>query len=1023
MVSRHKRMAVAMAVAMAMGLVFAAGTSAADLQSVESVLARIGKPDTAAAKALSPAAALKKDIEAFRSRAPQLPAPGASAEWLALWDRSLALLDSDARSTTDYDAYDPATRTLVGPRSVLAALPAPEAWPLIREQATARAAKAPKAPQALGLRLIAEVLTHDAAAVQQSLAGFEKLAAADRLREREIKLSIINAAQALTYKLYGTREQIATSFRTTVDTAVKRSYGARVEVPNLVDLLGEAKAEALLAETLKRPVSLSAREGAATQALLRKLALREVRHLRKPQWGLVNGLGTAALYEAMRARFDSAARTPKGVSADDADFDTDYARSQADLYYFLDLVIAGRRAEAEALMARASQRPDEVYFPREALAELARQGQGEAVHAFLTDLLGRRPQLAAWDLYLPQAGALGHAKQALALIDTVLKRGDLSPSLRADLLENRLDALLGADQVDEAVAGLRLLLETPPSRDDVELGKRTDAAIRLASLGRVLQRPEWAKQGLDYATKAVALPPSRQDPGVSMSLPSLLAELRKQGAVDAAQALALGELDRKGDEVPFAGMAALAADLRKRAMLVELAGLYDAAGRHDDVRRLLDEVRVWGESDLAGLLIERDSMGTPVGMMAARALKAGGNVAGATAVVREVIRQWPGHDPAYQLFVDLVGESAIAELDGMTARDPFEERPLVWKAVALSRAGQYQAAEDAARRAIAIDPSDGEQGANDRMRAYAVLADVLEAKGDRSSAQGFRRAVSAIRLSEQTDELHKLGLYQRAFAGYRAALAEFSDAYCIQSRLAVQLAKQGLHDEALKHYRRAFELMPDSFGRVESHCFGCESVFAGPSAQAVADEVFAGLLKSAPTKPQVPYMLGYLRKQQGRYGEAVELFRRVIAMDARYLNAWRQLDELGEKTYIEPAERDIARLRLLELDPLQRHVRYKLDEVTDLAALWRAVARFEEGRVSPASSEPVYPLAASARAQRDALGQLPADMRAKMTKYLSARDSMAAPHARARAPSLADHQLLKAVLPIMGLPLDARGDE
>ena len=32
--------------------------------------------------------------------------------------------------------------------------------------------------------------------------------------------------------------------------------------------------------------------------------------------------------------------------------------------------------------------------------------------------------------------------------------------------------------------------------------------------------------------------------------------------------------------------------------------------------------------------------------------------------------------------------------------------------------------------------------------------------------------------------------------------------------------------------------MPDSFGRVESHCFGCESVFQGADAQALAERVF-----------------------------------------------------------------------------------------------------------------------------------------------------------------------------------------
>jgi hypothetical protein len=59
-----------------------------------------------------------------------------------------------------------------------------------------------------------------------------------------------------------------------------------------------------------------------------------------------------------------------------------------------------------------------------------------------------------------------------------------------------------------------------------------------------------------------------------------------------------------------------------------------------------------------------------------------------------------------------------------------------------------------------------------------------------------------------------------------------------------------------------------------------------------------------------------------------------VKLDADYLNAWRHLNELGEKTYIEPAERDQARLKLFELDPRQRHVHYELNEVVDR---WRSI--------------------------------------------------------------------------------------
>ena len=84
--------------------------------------------------------------------------------------------------------------------------------------------------------------------------------------------------------------------------------------------------------------------------------------------------------------------------------------------------------------------------------------------------------------------------------------------------------------------------------------------------------------------------------------------------------------------------------------------------------------------------------------------------------------------------------------------------------------GAIGEAESTIRQAIAIDPSDGEEGPNDRMRAYAVFAQILQKQDKISDAQLYSNAVAAIRLSEHGDQLHKAGLYDRAFKTYREAL-------------------------------------------------------------------------------------------------------------------------------------------------------------------------------------------------------------------------------------------------------------
>src|ERR1043166_8285024 len=111
---------------------------------------------------------------------------------------------------------------------------------------------------------------------------------------------------------------------------------------------------------------------------------------------------------------------------------------------------------------------------------------------------------------------------------------------------------------------------------------------------------------------------------------------------------------------------------------------------------------------------------------------------------------------------------------------------------------------------------------------------------------------------------------------YEHSLNRFADAYCIHARLAVQLSDLGRYQEAEEHYRRAYELMPDSFGRVESHCFGCEGAFEGRKAQSIAEKVFSELAAKRPDKPQIHYLLGYLRKIERRYAEALPEFRKAV---------------------------------------------------------------------------------------------------------------------------------------------------
>jgi|GEM_PF-4681305 len=249
-----------------------------------------------------------------------------------------------------------------------------------------------------------------------------------------------------------------------------------------------------------------------------------------------------------------------------------------------------------------------------------------------------------------------------------------------------------------------------------------------------------------------------------------------------------------------------------------LLGLYHRQDRHADMIKLVEHGPYWRTIRFSEMVHEDGSTGLPL----IEAYEKTGQPDKARELLETLFRcgYWAAHDPAYETLLRLVEdtEAALKFLDELHARNAFEERPLIWKAVVLLRQNRVDAAETAVRRAIAIDPSDGDQPHGDRMRAYDVLAEILAKQGRAEETEKLRDIVAAIRRAEEADRLFWDGQKMQAFDAYRQSLRRFDDAYCIQSRLALRLAGAGEFEAAADHFEKAFELMPDSFGRMESQC-------------------------------------------------------------------------------------------------------------------------------------------------------------------------------------------------------------
>ena len=898
---------------------------------------------------------LRDDLKSFRESVTNLVPAGAAQRWLELVDRVAVTQRQQMLN------YNPANVPIQAD-DVLGALPPPAAW---GELAAAIAAR-PPAKNGLelketGLRLLASALTGDTAGRSIVTSNLQVQAKAADPQVAYFYNSILQQLGQTALTMSDDPDAILKS----LGYQLAYGYGQGVQqlrVPNLVSLIGAEKSEVFLRKALVAPnVALQFDAPNETSRLAQKLALELMDQLKTAQWGLVNSLDAVNLYEALDKRFGNTTNSLAaltGVPNDTTDINSsgdlgDSQKLEAEIYYLLGLISEDRTAEAVA-MAKKLKSPNNEYLFDEAFKAMENAGFTDALDNFLHELLAQDPTLPFWNEYVETAANAGQTARMLTLVRAATSQVDLSDAKKAALHQILFKASLAADDVDGGVQEARQLIalgSDTPVPNGYNAGQ---LGVVIARIGILLQRPELVTEGIGTANKWLATPAGQnfangEAGNVLGALVQILFELKRGPEAEAMLMEALADTTQSGnrpDENNWnqGGPA--------RQILTALATLYYKAGRNEDVLALLEQSPNWGAKDLSELfdtspldnevaLVWLHTPGEsplPVPYMAAKALAVRGQKAAAQKINAAVLDKYPGLDRGYELLLQLDGTNAIPRLDELFARDQFEERPVIWKAHLLRQQSQLEAAEKTIRQAIAIDPSDGEEGRGDRMRAYSELAEILDARGNSKDAETYREIVKAIRLSENADQFYTAGLLKHAISMYEEALNHFSDAYCIQSRLAIQLAALGLNAEAEEHYRRAYELMPDSFGRVESHCFGCEKAFDGQHAQSIAEKVFTQLAAERPNKPQVHYLLGYLRQEQERYNEALTNYLTAVRLDPDYLNAWVKVQEASAQTLMPQQQRDETVFNILRLDPLHRHAQPDYQRVSDLKRLWTAVA-------------------------------------------------------------------------------------
>lgn len=915
-----------------------------------------------AEKGQEPQQNLRRQFRSYTDQQDNLPPEQAAHAWADLW---LALVkDSLTHTRGRWWESNAADTNQVTVAALLSHLPPPASWPYL-EVALARAEASTPEARAVWpvLRALAAVLQQDVAGAERQLANVQEKGKAAAWSWGENLAIQVHQVRSEIHRTFVAEDTVATMLEDEL-TSPSPVYGLEaLPLPDLVTLLGPQRAGDMLARLLRLPSHYLQIRDARTRALARDVALQHLEDLKTPPWSLASDLDSGPFYEAVsRSHAPSADAAGAEAGQPDVRGPMDYQakrlKSEADAWYVAGLIQRGQTEQALAALAD---------WPPEALADYSFAWMWERVTAGLPDekvaafyerALAANPQYPFWKAYLQVTARNGDAEQTLALLEK-MERSAPAPGRRlAAVHRQKVDVLLAMDRVEEAVTLMRRLMEEPgaDAGPALSLGDQMELALKLEEVGRLVQRADWREEGLQKGRALLRRLPE-EDPYGGYRLSSIVERLLEAGRHEEAEADVLADLTRRLSTFRDPGLGSLNVD----EPLKLLARVYARAGRPDDVLILLERCPWWQAADLEELLQGRDEGGLVVA--AAEGLVRAGRATEADALLRDRVRAEPEQDGAYQMLADLHGTNLLPWLGQLAAADRFEERPLIWMAVVAQKAGRLADAETAARQALAVDPTDGEQSAGKRVLAYAVLGDILAGQGRTNDAAFFRHVVQSVRVAEEGDALSAAGLLRRSLAKYEEAEGLFADAYCVQWRLAERLRALGDLAGADRHYRIAFERMPEQFGRAASFCFGCEGVFAAPHRRSVAETVLTDLAAQTNPRPQVFYLVGQLREAQDRLREAVSAYQRAVALDGDYLDAWVRLYDLRQEVFLPPAQRNELALRLLALDPLWRHHARDLAGISDFHGLWKAA---EAGRqaVPPSGTAMLALLAAEQRREQ-----------------------------------------------------------
>jgi len=671
--------------------------------------------------------------------------------------------------------------------------------------------------------------------------------------------------------------------------------------------------------------------------------LSDVARLKSPQWGLVESLDDYPLMSALVSRFGESVLNNGGNG------------DQAALIYGLGLAKSGQLDHAIRFL---SSNPALESWGPSGLA--SSESERTSLYSLVSQMLNRARLRSLAGLYLALGRRLGKPDEVAKRLDDWISSPKISDSDQRYYVTLKADLDCSMGNTAQAVAEYESCLKAEDPDPQI--------ASTLLTLAETIGDAS-AVEHVSKATKKVGTDGSRLDFYQAYDRMGLLAK---------AQETAIKSLEDVNDvNLDAEGQGRLLNAYPGKG--VELAALYYKSNQPDQVVQLLRKFPKWGAEDLFPLVTTRRTPndwnhdnGEPIGFYAAWALAQSGDKETAIRILKVEIPKDVEPDPAYELFNQLDASGSIGFYDELIKANPFQARPLMWKADLLLRMGKLIEAESAVRQAIAFDPTDGSATPERRQTAFSILGRILKAAGKTAEAARCDAVFAAAQVAAQGFREESAGLDSAAANHFAQALTLNSEDAWTLLHYSDTLSRLGKSREALDNYRKALELALTSEGPSGGAELTDRYSSGSTERLALAHSVLERLNKEHPHNAGILCLLGELHASGGDDRAALASYQLAVQAEPTYVRAWESIASLAGEGLLTKDQARQATLALIRLAPGRDSYYYEsaVQDSGDFAALWRAYHQAAQ-TLPPTPPGPLYPLEASRRSL--AAGTKPAE--------------------------------------------------